>query len=107
MMWREQGKSRYCAGHPSAWFRARKVSGTSRPFAALRQLTYGRTAHRIDVIGARKGTGPDLLRIAFDRLLNRRSQFAETLDEFRHAGRKTQHVLEHQHLAIAGDAGAN
>src|ERR1700722_12668805 len=57
--------------------------------------------------GTGKTPRPYLLRIAFHRLLDRGSEIAEAFDEFRHARRKSEHVLEHKDLPIAGGAGAD
>src|ERR1700681_941500 len=64
-------------------------------------------AHPVDVVGTGKCAGADFLGIALDRPLDRRPELAEALDEFRHPRRQPEHVLKHEDLAVAGDAGAD
>ena len=47
------------------------------------------------MLGAWKAARAHLRGIAGDRLLNAGAEIAETLDEFRHPRRETQHFLEH------------
>src|ERR1700735_470075 len=87
--------------------------GPGGTLTALRELGHCRTraragfSHRIDVIRTRESAVPDFLRIALDRLLNRRAEIAEAFDEFRHPWRQPKHVFQHQDLAVAGHAGAD
>ena len=62
---------------------------------------------RIDVVGAREGARADLAGIFRHGLADRGAEIGVALDEFRHPRGEPEHVLEHQDLAIAGDASAD
>src|ERR1700676_5692031 len=105
MMWREQGKTGRRG--PASIVHGLDASSARGTPAALRQLGHAGAPQRINVIRAREGARANLLRIAFDRLFDRGAELAEALDEFRHARRQPEHVLEHEDLAVAGGAGAD
>src|SRR5580658_2750276 len=57
--------------------------------------------HRVDVLRSGEAARPHLLRIGTHGGLDRRSELAIALDEFRHPRRQSQHILQHQNLSVA------
>ena len=67
ILWREQGKMRRGA---AVWLVFNPRLRSRRAFATLRQLSDGRLAHWISVLRAGERSGPHLLSISFDGLLD-------------------------------------
>src|SRR5262249_61383381 len=62
---------------------------------------------RVTMLGAGEGGGAALAGVGRNRGLDGGPKLAIALDEFGHPGGEPEHVLEHEVLAIAGDASAN
>src|SRR5512140_2773232 len=60
--------------------------------------------HAVNMLRPRESAGADVGRIALDRRLDHRAEVAIAADEFRGPWRQTPHVLQHEHLAVAGSA---
>src|SRR5262245_54298181 len=59
------------------------------------------------MLRAGEGARADVSRVGCNRGLDGGTKLAIALDEFRHPRGEPEHVLEHQDLAIAGDASAD
>jgi len=59
------------------------------------------------MLGAGKGPRAHLGGIACNGGFDGRTEIAVALDEFWHARRKPEHVLQNENLAVAGDASAD
>src|SRR5262245_4813435 len=57
--------------------------------------------HRVGMLGRRKSARADIAREGFDRGFDPVAYLRVFLDEFRHAGREAEHVLEHEDLSVA------
>src|SRR6476646_10124253 len=62
---------------------------------------------RIDMLRPGEGPGTNIGRVGRDRRLDRRAELGVALDEFRHARRQPEHILEYEDLAVASDASAD
>src|SRR6185369_3380669 len=63
--------------------------------------------HLVDVLGPRESARAHVAGVALDRRFDRGAELAIAANEFRRPRRQAQHVLQHQHLSVAGRAGAN
>ena len=77
----------------------RPVHRLASPLSAL--------LHAVDMFGPGKRAGAHVAGIALDRGFDRGAEIAVAADEFRRPRRQAQHVLQHQHLAVAGRTGAD
>src|SRR5262245_44814736 len=105
-------KPRPCGSRPWARLAYGCGAGKAKPSdipvtpSNLRFLTVF-SSHGIDMVGPREGARPHILGIVCNRLFNPRPQFPVAADEFGNPRRQAEHVLQHQDLAVAGDARAN
>src|SRR5258706_12777853 len=63
--------------------------------------------HAIDMFRAGESARAHVPGIAPDRGLDHRAEIAVAADEFRRPRRQPEHILQHEHLAIAGGTGAD
>src|SRR3974390_2800114 len=63
--------------------------------------------HAVDGLGSRKGTRAHLGGVSLDRRLDHRTKIAVAAHELRRPRRQAQHVLEDQHLTVAGSTGSD
>src|ERR1700727_3299679 len=63
--------------------------------------------HTVNMLRSRESARTNVGRIALDRRLDHRAEIAVAADKFRGPRRQSQHVFQHQHLAVASRAGAD